>query len=113
VEFHGIVTDYVHAHDIPPANVHIADETGIWSGYVPLRTRMDPAAMDAGVLREGDNRRDAGMVALTAGRSVDAEFLPHQGQVTRRVGDQTVISMMLLARSGWCLIVIRLTEKRP
>jgi hypothetical protein len=47
--------------------------------------------MDAGVLREGDNRRDSGMVALGPGGSVDAEFLLHQPQVTRRVGDQTVI----------------------
>jgi hypothetical protein len=91
VELQRMATDYAHAHDIPPANVHVADETGMWSGYVPLRTRVDPAMMGAGVLREGDKRRDTEMVALSARGTVDAEFLPHQPQVTRRAGDQTLI----------------------
>jgi hypothetical protein len=100
VEFQRMVTEYVHAHDIPPAHVHVADETGIWSGSFPLRTRMDPAAMDAGAVREKDNRRDTGMVALSAGGSVDPEFLQHQPQVTRRVGDQTVIVQKGMSRMG-------------
>jgi hypothetical protein len=71
--------------------MHVIDETGMWSGSAPFRTRVDPATMDAGVLPEGDNRRDTGMVALSAGGSVNAEFLPCQPQVTRRVGNRTVI----------------------
>jgi hypothetical protein len=86
-----MVTNYVHARDIPPANVHVADETGMWSGLVPLRTCVDPATMDAGVLREGEDRKDTGMVAVCAGGSVDGEFVLHQPQVTRGVGNQIVI----------------------
>jgi hypothetical protein len=50
----------------------------MWNGSVPLRTRADPATIEAGGLREGDNRRDTGMVALSVGENADAEFLPHQ-----------------------------------
>jgi hypothetical protein len=95
-----MVTDYVNAHDVPPANVRGADETGMGSGSVPLRTRVDTATMGAGVLREGDNRRDTGMMALSAGGSIDAELLPCQPQVTRRVGDQTVIVQKEISGMG-------------
>jgi hypothetical protein len=76
-EFQRSFEDYVREHEIPPANVHIADETGMWTGSVPLRTQVDPVTMDAWVLRKADNRRDTGIVALSAGE-IDADFLPHR-----------------------------------
>jgi hypothetical protein len=62
-----------------------------WSGSVALRTRADPATTAAGVLRHGDNRRDTGMVAISAAGEVDAQFIAHRRQVTNRRGDQTAV----------------------
>jgi hypothetical protein len=90
-DFQRTVVDYVREAEIAADNISVADETGMWSGSFPLRTRVNPARMDAGVLREGDNLRDNGMVALSAAGQVDAAFLPHQKQKTRQVDGQTVV----------------------
>jgi glutathione synthase/RimK-type ligase-like ATP-grasp enzyme len=77
-DFQRVVTEYVHEAEILQENVYVADEISMWSDPVPLRTRIDPATMDAGIVRDGNNRRDTSMVALSAAGQIDATFLPHQ-----------------------------------
>jgi hypothetical protein len=89
--FRSQVTDYVHEHNIPPANVHVADETGMWNGSVAQRTRVHPGTLDPGLQRKGDNQRDTGMVALSAAGQIDSYFLQHRKLVTRKQDGQTVI----------------------
>jgi hypothetical protein len=81
----------VHEAGIPEENFYMADDTEMWSGYVSLRTRTDPATMHASIVRGGNNRRDTRMVALNAARQIDATLLPHQMQKIRQVDGQTVI----------------------
>jgi hypothetical protein len=69
--------EYVREAQIPHEKTYVADETGV------VRT------MDAGVLREGDNRRDIGMVELSAAGRLDATFLAHQKQRMRQRDGQT------------------------
>jgi hypothetical protein len=90
-DFRRVVGDHIRSNGIPPERVYVADETGMWNGSVALRTRVDPAKMDAGVLRDGDNRQDTDMVVLSAAGDVDAEFLAHRRQVTSRRGGQIVV----------------------
>jgi transposase len=99
-EFQQTATTYVHDHEIPPANVHVADETGLWNGSVALRSRVDPDTMDTGGLRQGDNARDTGMVALSAAGTVDSYFLQHQRQVTRKRDGQSVVTQKRVAGMG-------------
>jgi hypothetical protein len=82
---------YVREHEIPQADVYIADVTGLWSGAMVLRTRVYLATMDAGGHRNGDNRRDTGMVTLSAAAEVDTSFMRHNKQVTHNVDGQTMI----------------------
>ena len=94
------MVQYVHEHEIPPENIHIADETGMWNGSVALRTRVDPDTQDTGVKRHGDNHRDTGMVALSAAGGIDAYFLRHQPQITRREDGRTVILQRAIRGMG-------------
>jgi hypothetical protein len=48
LEFQQTIHEYVRSRDIPPERVFVADETGMWNESVALRTRVDPARMDAG-----------------------------------------------------------------
>jgi hypothetical protein len=70
---------------------NVGDETGMWNGSLALRIRIDPEAMDTGILRDGDNRRNTGIRALSGAGDVDAEFLAHRKQVTSRSGGQSII----------------------
>lgn len=90
-QFQESVQDYVRSRDIPPDRVYVADETGMWNGSVALRTKVDPLTMDAGVLQQGDKQRDTGIVALSATEQIDAEFLAHQREVTRKRRHETVV----------------------
>jgi hypothetical protein len=89
--FQHQVTEYVHEHNMPPENIHIADETGMWNGSVALRTRTNSLTKDSGLQRIGDNQRDTGMVALSAAGGIDSYFLQHRKQVTRKQDGKTVI----------------------
>jgi hypothetical protein len=90
-DFQQTVGNHIQFREIAPERVYFADETGIWSGSVALQTRVDPATMDAGVPRPGDNRRDTGTVTLNAAGEVSAQFIAHRKQVTNRRGGQTVL----------------------
>jgi hypothetical protein len=99
-DFQQTVGDHIRSNQIPPERVYVADETGIWTGSVALRTRVDPATMDAGVVRHGNNGRDTGMVALSAAGEVDAQFIAHRRQVTSRRGGQTVVTRKGISGMG-------------
>jgi hypothetical protein len=100
IEFQRKVEDNAREREIPVANVHIADEAGMWTGSVRLRTKVDPATVDAGVLREGDDGRDTGMMTPSAAGNIDAQFLPHRRQVTGKVGDETMVVQKAVSWMG-------------
>jgi hypothetical protein len=98
--FQQEVMEYVEQHHIPPENFWVADETGMWNGSVALRTRVDPDTLDTGALRNGDNARDTGMVALNAAGGIDSYFLQHQKQITHKINGQTVVTQKQIAGMG-------------
>jgi hypothetical protein len=85
------VTKYVQEHNIPPENIHIADDIGMWSGSVAIRTRVNPATMDRGGRREEDDQRGTEIVALSAAGGIDVQFLKHRKQIAPKVDSRTVV----------------------
>jgi hypothetical protein len=99
-EFRREIADYIEEHRIPPANVHVADETGMWNGSVAARTWADPDTMDSGARRTVDHRRDTGMVALSAAGAINAQFFEHRPRKTRRVNGRTFVVQKGVAGMG-------------
>jgi hypothetical protein len=90
-DFQADVTRYANDNNIPKSRIYVMDEVGIWSGSVSPRTYVDPATQDNGVVSEGQNRRDTGIVALSASGSVESTFLQHIPQRTRKRAGRTEI----------------------
>jgi hypothetical protein len=61
---------------------------------------VDPDTLDSGALRNGDNARDTGMVALNAAGGIDAYFLQHQKQITHKIDGQIVVTQKQIAGMG-------------
>jgi hypothetical protein len=94
------VTMYVREHEIPQADVYVADVIGLWSGAIVLRTRVYLAIMDVRGHQKGDSRRDTGMVTLSAAAEVDASFVRDNKQITCNVDGQTMIVTQGISTMG-------------
>ena len=99
-QFRNEVTQYVRDHNVPPSRIFTMDETGLWNGSVASRTYVNPETMDAGVVSEGNHRRDTGVVAISADGSVDPFFIPHSPQRSRMVNGNKIVVQKKVSGMG-------------
>ena len=99
-EFRIEVTSYVSSNNIPPSRIFTMDETGLWNGSVSPRTYVDQETMDAGVVSNGNHRRDTGVVSVSADGKVNPYFIEHLPQKTKKVNRQKIIVQKGVAGMG-------------
>jgi hypothetical protein len=68
-----------------------ADETGMRSGSVTIRSTVNSAAMDTGGRREGNDQRDTEMAALSPAGGINAHVFKHRKQVARKADGGTMV----------------------
>ena len=84
--------NFITFHHIPSSKFWFMDETCFWTGAVTQRTYVDPATNDPSVLQVGNNSRDTGVVALAADGSIDATFIEHVPQKTKKMNGHFMIT---------------------
>lgn len=90
-KFKQDLLDMVSTYNLKPSNIHMMDETGLYSDDIPAYTWVDKDDAEAYVVSNGQQRRDTLVCTIRADGEGFAWFIRHRNMKTRSINGEKMI----------------------